>query len=70
MDYREQDIQKLCQAVKEHFATWNDNRQGPDTYDCRFCDKKVDDSKGPMAIVHSPDCVVLIARDLSTKMEV
>jgi hypothetical protein len=66
MDQREKDIQKLCDRVKyHHIESTGDSGSGGQ---CPFCGEpcswRADDVS---KIDHRPECVVLIAKDLSTK---
>lgn len=67
MTDREKDIQTLCYKILNmHYPT---DRQS-DEY-CPFCMKEISGEEGEESkpFNHEPDCVVLIAKDLSTNHE-
>ena len=65
---REDDIQKLCEAVKDSALEFEYNSNGPDGNRCVFCYRFEADNQrasNPSLFKHATDCAVLIARDLS-----
>lgn len=71
---REKDLQKLCEAVLEMLPQCYDNPNGAYETTCPFC--FVEEHRGGnqdsifasmSELKHKPDCVYLIAKDLSTK---
>lgn len=67
LDEREKDIQKVCQAIKElNPEITGDFGSGAK---CPFCCKMCNWDAGNLAsIEHESDCIVLIAKDLSTNL--
>ena len=65
MDDREKEIQSLCEAVlNNHFENTGDHGAGGR---CSFCYKECAWNADAAEMKHEPDCVVLVAKDLSTK---
>lgn len=64
-EQREKDIQALSEAVKHHhIESTGDYGSGGQ---CPFCNKSCAwNAEDVSEIEHEPDCVVLIAKDLST----
>ncbi len=65
IDEREKDIQKLCEGIKQmNVNLTGDYGSGAE---CPFCRKDCRwDTDSVMDIEHEQNCIVLIAKDLST----
>lgn len=74
-EQRERDIQSLCQAVLSIEPHCWDNPNGPYETRCPFC--TAEENRGGQnpsgcyasmkELKHEPDCVYLVAKDLSTR---
>ncbi len=66
---RENDIQKLCKGVLDDHSEIEDSDYSRNCGcpRCFFCLGYGIQNKNPKTIKHEHDCVVLIARDLSTR---
>jgi len=69
MDKREEDVQKLCEAVLIDGIQWENSNNEADCYRCIFCYGSVPDWKAREDIQHSLDCPYLIAKDLNTGLK-
>ena len=68
MDKREKDIQNVCYSVMNH-QTENTHDSGSGGQ-CPFCYKECSHRADDVSeIEHELDCIVLIARDLSTNFK-
>lgn len=71
---REQDIQKLCNAILEMDIEFYDNPNGPYEFSCPFClareTRKGSEGQVYMdTIKHETSCEYLIAKDVKTNLE-
>lgn len=71
-EQREQDVQKLAQAVLEMSPNSWDNPNGANEHTCPICYESSYgqrfNSVNMSDIEHKPDCAYLIAKDLSTNI--
>ena len=66
---REDDIQKVCNALIQDAINFHSNCNSSDYYSCQHCGRKCEVDENPKNIEHKLDCVYLIAKDLTTKQK-
>ena len=66
---REDDIQKVCNALIKDSITFHSNCNSSDYYSCQYCVGKCEEDENPKNIEHELGCVYLIAKDLTTKQK-